>query len=266
MSNKKVALAVGAHPDDVEFMMAGTLAALGDAGYELHIFTVGNGNCGTAVYDHNEIVRMRASEAHNAASVIGATYHEGLVNDIEIFYDETTLREVTALVRELQPEIVLTQSPNDYMEDHQNTCRLVVCACFTRCMRNWLSRPPRDATMQDVYLYHCNPHGNHDGMRNLVVPTLYVDIADKIDAKEEMLRRHVSQKEWLDVSQGMDSYLITMRDTCAEMGNMAPTKVPYAEGFRQHLHGGLSAEDCDKLSEVLGSKVQKRPLPEPCFD
>jgi LmbE family N-acetylglucosaminyl deacetylase len=35
MSEKKVALAVGAHPDDVEFLMAGTLALLGDAGYEL---------------------------------------------------------------------------------------------------------------------------------------------------------------------------------------------------------------------------------------
>ncbi|MHB8997783.1 MAG: PIG-L deacetylase family protein [Armatimonadota bacterium] len=257
MSERKVALAVGAHPDDVEFMMAGTLAALGDAGYELHIFTIGNGNCGTAVYDHNEICRLRAAEGHSAASVIGATYHEGLVNDIEIFYDEKTLRRVTALVRDLSPEIVLTQSPNDYMEDHTNTCRLMVTACFCRGMRNWQSNPALGPTSQDVFLYHANPHSNHDGMRNLVVPSLYIDIADKIDVKEEMLRRHVTQKEWLDTSQGMDSYLITMREICQQIGQMAPQPLPYAEGFRQHLHLGLSGEDTDKLAEVLAARAHK---------
>lgn len=253
----RVALAVGAHPDDVEFMMAGTMALLGEAGYELHIFTVGNGNCGTAVHDHNEIVRLRAAEAHSAASVIGATYHEGIVNDIEIFYDEKTLREVTALVRDIQPSIVLTQSPQDYMEDHQNTSRLIVSACFTRCMRNWLSNPAKPPTFQDVYLYHCNPHGNQDGLRNLVVPSLYLDISEQIEVKEEMLRRHVSQKEWLDKSQGMDSYLISMREVCAQMGAMAPQPVAYAEGFRQHLHGGMSAQDGDPLAEVLAARAQK---------
>lgn len=258
MSEKKVALAVGAHPDDVEFMMAGTLAALGEAGYELHIFTVGNGNCGTAIYDHNDICRLRAAEGHAAAKVINATYHEGLVNDIEIFYEPKTLREVTALVRELAPEIVLTHGPNDYMEDHQNTCRLVVSACFCRGMRNWHSSPALGPTDQDLYLYHANPHSNRDGMRNLVVPSVYVDIADKISLKEEMLRRHVTQKEWLDTSQGMDSYLITMRDICAEIGQMAPRSLDFAEGFRQHLHVGLSGADCDRLAEVLGDRVQHR--------
>jgi len=164
---------------------------------------------------------------------------------------------VTALVRELQPEIVLTHSPQDYMEDHQNTCRLMVTACFCRGMRNWISRPARAPTFQDVYLYHAQPHGNHDGMRNLVVPSLYVDISEKIEVKEEMLRRHATQKEWLDTSQGMDSYLITMREMCAAVGQMSPEPVAYAEGFRQHMHAGLSALDGDKLTEVLGSKVQQ---------
>lgn len=261
MSERKTALAVGAHPDDVEFMMAGTLALLGDAGYELHIFTVGNGNCGTAEYEHNDIIRIRAAEAHNAAKIIDAVYHEGLVNDIEIMYDVATLRRVTAVVREIAPQIVLTQSPNDYMEDHQNTSRLMVSACFCRGMRNWLSDPALGPTEQDVYLYHSNPHGNHDGMRNLVVPSLYVDISSKIETKEDMLRCHESQKGWLDKSQGMDSYLITMREICAQMGTMAPQPVEYAEGFRQHMHAGLSAQDGDPLSEILGELAQKRSEP-----
>ncbi len=257
MANSKVALATAAHPDDVEFMMAGTLSLLADAGYECHIFTIGNGNCGTAIHTHNEIVRLRGAEGHAAAKVIGATYHEGLVNDIEIFYEDELLRRVTAVIREIQPEIVLTQSPQDYMEDHQNSSRLTVSACFCRGMRNWVSRPSLEPTAQDVYLYHANPYGNRDGMRQLIQPGIFVDISDKIEVKEEMLRRHATQKDWLDVSQGKDSYLHAMREMCAEVGQMAPTKVPYAEGFRQHLHVGLSAEDGDKLAEVLGGKVQR---------
>ena len=257
MSDRKVALAAGAHPDDVEFMMAGTLALLADAGYECHVFTVGNGNCGTAVHSHEEIIRLRAAEGHSAASVIGATYHEGLANDIEIWYDDSLLRRVTAVVREIQPEVVLVPSPNDYMEDHQNTSRLLVSACFCRGMRNWISDPPLAPTMQDVFLYHANPYGNRDGMRNPVHPTLFVDVSDKIEIKAEMLRRHATQKDWLDVSQGHDSYLQAMRAGCAEIGTMAPTPVPFAEGFRQHMHLGFSAHDKDLLAELMGERAQK---------
>ena len=256
MSENKVALAVGAHPDDVEFMMAGALAMLADAGYECHIHTVGNGNCGTATHTHEEIIRLRREESHAAAAIIGATYHPGFVNDIEIYYEDNLLRRVTAVVREVQPEIVLLPSPNDYMEDHQNACRLTVTACFCRGMRNWISEPPLPPTTQDVYLYHAQPHSNRDGLRNLVVPSLFVDVTEKVETKEEMLRCHATQKEWLDVSQGMDSYLQAMRDTCAELGKMAPTPVAYAEGFRQHMHVGFSDGDRDMLREVLGDKVQ----------
>lgn len=256
MPDSKIVLATAAHPDDVEFMMAGTLAALADAGYECHIFTIGNGNCGTAVHSHEDIIRIRAAEGHDAASVIGATYHQGIVNDIEIFYDAETLRQVTAVIRATEPEIVLTQSPQDYMEDHQNSCRLTVSACFCRGMRNWVSHPTLAPTLQDVYLYHAQPYGNRDGMRNPIQPAMCVDVSDKIEVKEEMLRRHASQKDWLDVSQGKDSYLISMREICAEIGQMSPQAVQYAEGFRQHLHVGLSATDGNRLAEVLGSRVQ----------
>ena len=129
MSNRTV-LAVGAHPDDVEFMMAGTVILLKEAGYEPHIFTVGNGSCGTAEYSREEIIQMRGEEAATAAGVTGATYHPGLVDDIKIYYEESLLARVSAVVREVNPEIILAPSPEDYMEDHQNTCRLIVTAAF----------------------------------------------------------------------------------------------------------------------------------------
>ena len=256
MAESKVALAVGAHPDDVEFMMAGTLALLGDAGYELHIMTVGNGNCGTAEHTQEEIVRIRGREARNAAALVGATYHRGLVNDIEIYYEDDLLRRVTARVREIQPNIVLTHSPQDYMEDHQNTSRLMVSACFCRGMRNWLSRPALPPTFQDCYLYHAQPFGNLDPLRNFIHPSLVVDVTAKMDVKDAMLRCHASQKNWLDVSQGKDAYIISGREHAAQVGDLCEPNVEYGEGFRQHLHVGLSGQDGDPLSEVLGELVR----------
>lgn len=257
MSETKVALAVGAHPDDVEFLMAGTLALLGDAGYELHVMTVGNGNCGTAEHTHEEIIRIRAREARNAAALIGATYHRGLVNDIEIFYEEELLRRVTARIRQIEPNIVLTQSPQDYMEDHTITSRLTVTACFTRGMRNWQTLPAQLPTSQDVYLYHAQPLGNLGPMREPIVPSLLVDVSEKMAAKEAMLREHRSQKTWLDVSQGKDAYIDSMKEMAEQVADMSGSEVEFAEGWRQHLHVGMSAHDGDPLSEVLGDKVER---------
>ena len=98
----KAALAVGAHPDDVEFMSAGTLALLKDAGYEPHILTVGNGSCGTAEHTADEIIEIRRGEAQAAAALMGAVYHPGLANDIEIYYEDPLPHRVTASVREVQ--------------------------------------------------------------------------------------------------------------------------------------------------------------------
>ncbi len=257
MSEKKVALAVGAHPDDVEFLMAGTLALLGDAGYELHIMTIGNGNCGTAQHTHEEIIRIRGREARNAAAIIGAEYHPGLVNDIEIYYEDELLRRVTARVRQIQPTIVLTHSPQDYMEDHMNTSRLMVTACFCRGMRNWLSIPSEPPTFQDCYIYHAQPLGNLDPLRQPIIPSLLVDVTSKMEVKEAMLREHKSQKDWLDVSQGKDAYIDAMKEMAEQVADMSDSAVRYAEGWRQHLHVGLSAQDGDPLSEALGDKVER---------
>ncbi len=121
-------------------------------------------------------------------------------------------------------------------------------------MRNWITDPPRDPTMQDVYLYHAQPHSSMDQLRHSIVPSIFVDVTEKIDIKEQMLRCHASQKEWLDVSQGMDSYLVSMREGCARVGEMAPRRTGYAEGFRQHMHAGFSGKDARILAEpvILG--------------
>jgi len=250
----KSALAVAAHPDDIEFLMAGTLILLGRAGYELHYLNIANGSCGTATRPADEIVRVRRAEARAAAASIGAVHHESLVSDIDIFYEKPLLAKVAAIVREAAPEILLVQSPGDYMEDHQNAARLAVTAAFCRGMRNFPTDPPRDPTGQNVAVYHAQPHGNRDPLRRPVRPELCVDIAGVFDRKREMLACHRSQKEWLDTSQGMDSYLRVMEDLSREVGAMSG-RFALAEGWRRRSHLGFGPEDFDPLSAALGPHV-----------
>jgi N-acetylglucosamine malate deacetylase 1 len=246
----RAAFAIAAHPDDIEFVMAGTMMHLKQAGYELHYMTIGNGSCGSAELDATTIARIRRDESRAAANYLGATFHESLCPDIEIFYDRPTLIRLGSIVREVAPEIILTHSPQDYMEDHTNTCRLAVTAAFCRGMPNFPVDPPRHTTEQDVTVYHAQPHGNCDSLCNPIVPEIFVDVTQVIARKAEMLIRHQSQKRWLDLSQGMDSYLHTMRDLSREVGRMS-ARFQFAEGWRRHLHLGFSRNDADPLVDAL---------------
>ena len=196
------AFALAAHPDDIEFQMAGTLILLRRAGYEIHYMNIANGSCGTTEYGKAEIIAMRRAEAQAAAASIGAVFHESLVDDLAIFYEPGLLARVAAVMREVAPEILLLQSPQDYMEDHQNAVRLGVTAAFAREMPNFSTDPPRRTVAQPVTVYHAQPHGNRDPLRQPVRPELFIDIAEVLAEKRAMLALHTSQKTWLDRSPG----------------------------------------------------------------
>ena len=258
MKEQGIVLAVGAHPDDVEFNMAGTLCLLVKAGFQAHIFTVSKSDLDSNVLPADEISRIRMKEAERSAAIIGVKHHPGIVRDCMIFYKDDLLRRVTALVREIAPTIILLPSLNDYMEDHMTTARLLVTACFIRGMRNYVTDPPREPISQDVFLYHAQPHLNRDGMRNLVVPELFVDISSEMTTKERMLLCFESQKEWLSETQGLNDIVATMQNACAEVAKMSGLReVKYVEGWRQHNHVGYSRQDLDPLSHILGSKAHK---------
>lgn len=250
----KRVMAIAAHPDDIEFLMAGTLMRLGEAGYELHYMNLANGCCGTTQYDGPTIARMRRDEARRAAESIGAVYHESLCNDLEIFYDRATLLRLSSVIRQVEPRIVLTHSPVDYMEDHTNTCRLAVTAAFSRGMPNFPVDPPRPAVSAPVTVYHAQPYSNRDPLRRPVRPELFVDVSDRIEDKTRMLALHASQKLWLDQSQGHDSYLQTLRELDAEVGRMSG-RFAYAEGWRRHLHLGFCGPDDDPLRTDLDARL-----------
>ena len=252
---KRRAFAVGAHPDDIEFVMAGTLILLGEAGYELHVMHVASGSGGSAVLSAEETARVRGLEAETAAGLIGAVYHGPLVNDLDIFYEKPLLARVAAVLRDVAPEILLLPSPQDYMEDHMIAGRLGVTAAFCRGLPNFRTDPPRPPVEQDVTVYHAQPHGNRDPVGGAVRPGHFVDIGEALERKKEMLGCHQSQKRWLDETQGMDSYIHTMVDFSREVGAMSGA-FEYAEGWRRRLHYGFCAADADPIAAALGARCR----------
>jgi LmbE family N-acetylglucosaminyl deacetylase len=251
VQRSKIAFAIGAHPDDIEFYMAGTLLLLQQAGYEIHYLTVASGNCGSVEHDAATMRRVRRKESQRAAEILGAVYHPAVTDDLEILYELKTLRRLAAIVREVKPSIVLTHSPQDYMEDHTNTCRLTVTATFARGMPNFKTVPPRTAINRDVTVYHAMPHGLCDGLRRRIIPDAFVNTTAMHAIKREALAAHQSQKGWLDASQGMDSYLQAIDALSLAVGNMSG-HFEHAEGWRRHLHLGFSALESNPLHDALG--------------
>ena len=252
-TNQRV-LAVFAHPDDIEFMAAGTLLLLHASGWDVHYLTLSGGDCGSMTTGPSETRKIREAEARHAADLLHATFHESFLDDLLIFYDETAIRRLTAIIRSVRPQIILTHALSDYMEDHMTTARLTVTAAFARGMPNFASQPPHEPSNADTAIYHAMPHGLKDGMRRPAKPQLFIDTTAVQERKRTILAAHMSQKAWLDTTQGMDSYLDAADHMARHVGHLSGC-FSFAEGWNQHLHLGLSAVDHDPLTESLSSTL-----------
>jgi LmbE family N-acetylglucosaminyl deacetylase len=108
------ALAIGAHPDDIEFGCGATLARWARQGTETHLLVLTDGSKGT--WDHDEdlsaLVGTRQEEARAAAACLGnGTVHFGGYVDGELVDDESTRRTVCRTIRSVRPDVVITHDP-----------------------------------------------------------------------------------------------------------------------------------------------------------
>ena len=234
-------------------MMGGTLLLLREAGWQLHYMNVANGNLGSMVLPAARTAALRKREAQAAAKELGATWHPPICNDLGIFYDDRTLRRIAAVVREVEPTILLTHSPQDYMEDHMNAARLAVTAAFGRSAPNYRTTPARPPVSGPVTIYHASPHALRDGLRRCLPPGAFVDTTSVQGRKRAALACHASQQQWLDATQGMDSYLETMETFSRRLGRLSGA-FEHAEGWRRHSHMGFCGENDDPLKAALGSR------------
>jgi len=246
---RKIILGIFAHPDDAEFVCAGTLSLLKNAGWTIHIATMAPGDKGTAVYSREEISRIRKAEAANAAGIIDATYHCLGFEDVYILYTPEAIRRTTSLIRNVCPDIVFTASPSDYMIDHETTSRIVQTACFSCGIKNLeIEEKPFEPV---PYLYYCDPMEAKDIFGKTIRPDFYIDISSEIGVKEKMLACHESQRNWLLVHHQIDEYIFSMKRLAEKRGQ--EIELEYAEALRQHLGHGFPQDNI--LKKILGDIV-----------
>ncbi len=230
-------------------------------GWELHYANLCDGSRGSTTMDMTTCAAKRLAEAQAACAVLGGKFYPPIYHDMEAVYTTQNLAKVAGIVRMAKPSIVLTHSPVDYMEDHEIACRLAVSAAFAHGMPNLHSDPPVPVYSDPVTVYHAQPVHNRVPTGELVTPHLYVDITEVLEKKIEALGCHESQKQWLDESQGQDSYLETARQVSAEVGKMSG-KFEYAEGWRRREHWGFCSAGDDPLAVALaGITVDTREKP-----
>lgn len=250
----QIAIAIFAHPDDIEFQVAGTLALLRQKGYEIHYLTLSSGNLGSDKWNEDKTKEVRMQESKAAALALGAIWHPPFLNDLEILYDVKSLRHLSSIIRDVRPNVIFTHSPRDYMEDHMCTSRLAVSAAFSRGMPNFETYPEKEAYNGELAIYHSQPHLNLDDMGHFVKPDILVNIDSTIDIKRTSLEMHKTQKDWLDSSQGLNAYIKTM-ETCSQELAALSKKSQYAEGLRRHSHIGFCSPSYKPLEESISHSI-----------
>jgi len=230
-------LAVGAHPDDLELLCAGTLAKYSKEGHTVVMAHMCNGNKGHFTIPPEELASMRAEEAKKSAEIIGAEIIQGEYPDLELGIDENSKRTAVDVIRRARPDVIITHSPDDYMVDHINTSRLIVEASFIATLPHYKSDYPAHNVIPPVFFMDTLAGVNF-------IPTEYVDITDEIEIKEKMLLCHQSQYIWLRDHDHID-YVDFMKSLSKFRGIQCGVK--YAEGFKQY--------------QVWGRIVPRRLLP-----
>ncbi|MEZ6049539.1 MAG: PIG-L family deacetylase [Planctomycetaceae bacterium] len=227
-------LAIHAHPDDIEILCAGTLIRLKEAGCEIHLRTMTAGDCGSAELSAEHISRKRLDEAQAAADLLGAPYDCLHFFDLQIVHDNDGRRRVTEAIRQVDPDIVITAPPVDYMSDHEMTSRLVRDACFNAPIPNYETETesPASPTNKIPHLYFVDPVGGIDYYGHAVEPEFVVNVTEQFGLKQQMLACHESQRAWLRKQHGMDEYLDASRRWSESRG--AKVGALYGEGFRQY--------------------------------
>jgi LmbE family N-acetylglucosaminyl deacetylase len=241
---------IHAHPDDVEFLAAGTLALLAKAGHEITIVTMTAGDCGSGEYGPEELSEIRKKEAAAAADLIGARYVCAGFKDLAIFSDDPSRRRVTELLRMLKADVILTASPSDYLCDHEATSVLVRDACFTASVPNYATGGAEAPLARIPHLYFVDPIEVTDRTGARVDADVVIDIGSTFATKKLMLAKHESQRAWLQRQHNVDTYLEQME---AWSRAAARAGAEFGEGFRQYrVH---PYPQSDVLSELLRSHL-----------
>jgi N-acetylglucosamine malate deacetylase 1 len=211
-------LAFGAHADDVEIGMGGTLAKYAEAGKRIVICDLTE-----AELSSNGSVSIRKKEALAAAGHLGVMERVTLdIPDRGILLTDIHISKVVEVIRKYKPKAVFAPFEEDRHPDHGNASRLVREAYFSSGIRKY---NPSSPVHKPAKLYFYMINGFHK-------PHFVIDIEKHIEAKLQSLRAYESQ-----FTKGKDGVATPLTDDYIEavearermMGKDAGVR--YAEGF-----------------------------------
>jgi N-acetylglucosamine malate deacetylase 1 len=191
MSKKQSVIAFGAHPDDLEIGMGGTLAKLARLGYDVNLVIATLPN-----FVKTDIKEQRRIEATMSAKTLGCKSPQFLdLSPDEITIGRKFVTMIDEIINKHKPEAVFTQWIGDSHQDHQALTRAVIAAS-------------RDSN--NLFMYETTIPGGLT--ENAFRPQLYIDITETLEAKSNALDCFHSQKNnrcgnlWIDAVVGRCSY------------------------------------------------------------
>ena len=220
-------LGVGAHPDDLEILCAGTLAKYAERGDHVVMCHVTKGEKGHFDMPSEELAKTREKEARAAAQIIGAEVIGMGFPDGEVLADDLKTRlTFIDLIRQTRPDVILTHSPNDiYHSDHAAVSKLVLDASFHASVPYVKTEHAHHSKVPAIYYM--------ETMGGLgFLPSEYVDVSDTMITKMKMLSQHQSQLKWL--MQHDNLAVLDFMETMARFRGWQ-CGVKYAEGFNPCL-------------------------------
>lgn len=225
-------LALGAHPDDVEFLCAGTLLRYKQQGHKIFIALTTSGNIGSnEAASREEIAAIREAEQLAAAKFYDAEVRFMRFDDEGLLNTPETRRAVINAIRWANPDVILTNPPFDPSTDHGTTGKIVSDIILSLPSKLVPADEPPMTKAPSVFFWDIP--GGID-----FLPEAYVDITDTMETKLEALSKHESQVGWMGVFTD-DNFLEYCRTLGRLRGIQAGCK--YAEGFRGYrIHGFMA--------------------------
>jgi LmbE family N-acetylglucosaminyl deacetylase len=223
------ALVVVAHPDDIDFGIAGTVAVLTGHGVDVAYCLVTSGDAGGDASTHtkDERAAIREAEQTAAAAAVGVTKLTFLRwPDGEVEPTLELRKAISRAIRAHRPDLVITQNPERNFEriyashpDHMAAGEATLCAVYPDA-RNPHAFPE---LLEEGFASHAVPTVWVVGS----TPTLVVDITDTFASKIAALKSHISQ---VGHREDLDEMMRTWATTNAEVGGLPAGRL--AETFR----------------------------------
>lgn len=199
--DKKIILGIGAHPDDLDFTAAGTVAKWVKEGATAYYIVATDGSRGSDDPDmtHEQLIKIREEEQKQAARILGVSEVFFLSHtDTQLVPSYELKEQIVRYLRKLKPDVVITLSPDLFFKPGENfdgyvnhtdhrAIAVAVMDCVFPLARDRLT-----------YAHHeqegLQPHKVKELLfMNLTSPEYVVDITDTFEKKLAALGAHKSQ-------------------------------------------------------------------------